>query len=573
MVLGLLLLGRLSASADDPFNNPPGVDIWCGKAYRPEDAAFDPGGWLNAPEPSRFLLLDLRVFPRMSVYTADDSEGSFILEARTSRTRGIPYCSGNIQRHDVFSVDPVELAFEVSDAETGRTLVTGLEAPALSISHEVSISIGDLMPRFAPYTINVKLILPDCDQIYTTSTKIFRLPRRDDGGGVTKIDQLYGGLMVQDYLSNSTEWKPLFPFSYYVSWGGWLEQDLTQVDAFKAAGYNIIHVVPGGGYPPVNWTTFEQFFDLCDELGLWVMYDLRHTYQNRTLLSDQISRFASRKSLLLWYTADEPDGHCDPLEAPKTALGRIRELDPWHPVSLCLNCANFHYEEYSAGADIILSDVYPVAVNTSYSEVYGTVCNTTYGCCGCDNCEGRLSDVSDRLDAFRRYQDWLGTAPPKSFWGVPQAFGDEMFWRRNPTPEEEVAMVALSVNHDAKGIVGWIYPTTDSIAAATRALARVVTSEEITAFLLGSSTQSLEVHSPPAAVDAAAWVRESKMLVSVVNSGRATQARVSIILPEMVVGIAASKWGDGSGWKAAGRELSRNGLGKYEVDIVVLDLA
>jgi hypothetical protein len=32
-----LLLGlerAISASAEPPFNNPPGVDIWCGKAYR-----------------------------------------------------------------------------------------------------------------------------------------------------------------------------------------------------------------------------------------------------------------------------------------------------------------------------------------------------------------------------------------------------------------------------------------------------------------------------------------------------------------------------------------------------------
>jgi hypothetical protein len=35
---GLGLVGSLSwgrgVRADSPFNNPPGVDIWCGKAYR-----------------------------------------------------------------------------------------------------------------------------------------------------------------------------------------------------------------------------------------------------------------------------------------------------------------------------------------------------------------------------------------------------------------------------------------------------------------------------------------------------------------------------------------------------------
>ena len=47
----------------------------------------------------------------------------------------------------------------------------------------------------------------------------------------------------------------------------------------------------------------------------------------------------------------------------------------------------------------------------------------TYGDCGCD---GRLEDVSERLDLFARYQHWTGGAP-KELQGVPQAFGEEAY--------------------------------------------------------------------------------------------------------------------------------------------------
>lgn len=68
-----------------------------------------------------------------------------------------------------------------------------------------------------------------------------------------------------------------------------------------------------------------------------------------------------RKSLLLWYTGDEPDGQVDPLNATKLTYDLVKSLDPYHPVSLCLNCLNYHFEEYTLGADIIMSDPYPIA--------------------------------------------------------------------------------------------------------------------------------------------------------------------------------------------------------------------
>ena len=82
------------------------------------------------------------------------------------------------------------------------------------------------------------------------------------------------------------------------------------------------------------------------------------------------------------------------------AYNVIKQRDPYHPVSLDLNCDNYHYSEYSAGADIIMTDPYPIGINATYSERWKTPCNTTYGDCGCDNCVGSVKDVavSEGLD-------------------------------------------------------------------------------------------------------------------------------------------------------------------------------
>ena len=64
------------------------------------------------------------------------------------------------------------------------------------------------------------------------------------------------------------------------------------------------------------------------------------------------------------------DGQTDPVGATKTAYDLINALDGYHPVSLVLNCQNFHFQEYTSGADIILADPYPIGNNLEYSEVY-----------------------------------------------------------------------------------------------------------------------------------------------------------------------------------------------------------
>lgn len=88
-----------------------------------------------------------------------------------------------------------------------------------------------------------------------------------------------------------------------------------------------------------------------------------------------------------------------------------------------LNCENYFFNEYAAGADILMQDTYTVGINATFSPVWHTACNTTYGDCGCDNCRGAWEDVSTRMDEFVDRLEWTGRGLETAVWAVPQAFG------------------------------------------------------------------------------------------------------------------------------------------------------
>ncbi len=115
------------------------------------------------------------------------------------------------------------LFIDVSVVESGLDLISGQNVTVNTTNNELGVSLSGLTARFEPYEIVITGASGDGAQSYTAITQLYYIPARTDGGSVTKIDNLYGGLLVQDYLSNSTVWTPLFPYTFYVSWDGWLE--------------------------------------------------------------------------------------------------------------------------------------------------------------------------------------------------------------------------------------------------------------------------------------------------------------------------------------------------------------
>ncbi|KAL8936361.1 MAG: hypothetical protein Q9211_004228, partial [Gyalolechia sp. 1 TL-2023] len=183
---------------------------------------------------------------------------------------------------------------------------------------------------------------------------------------MTRIDSLRDGLQIRSY---TPEWEPFFPYSFYLS-GPWLESSSGNMKKFKELGYNILHIVPGGEGIGYDLEQLDKWFDEAEQIGLWIMFDMRWTYKNFHHVKIQVERYRSRRNMLLWYTADEPDGHQDSPDAPGKSYSYIKSLDPYHPISLCLNCQNYFFQEYTAGTDIIMADVYPIGTNTEYSTKY-----------------------------------------------------------------------------------------------------------------------------------------------------------------------------------------------------------
>ena len=183
--------------------------------------------------------------------------------------------------------------------------------------------------------------------------------------------------------------------------------------------------------------------------GMYFMYDMRYVYQDTANVTSQVNSFKSWPNLLVWYTGDEPDGSSDPLNATSTAYDLIYNLDGYHPVSLVLNCQDYYFTSYAAGADIIMQDVYIIGANVNTSLMFNTPCTPTYGDCGCDNCSpipaglndaippanassislpensglGSFADVSDRVTSFLNRMQVVGWERTKTVWSVPQAFG------------------------------------------------------------------------------------------------------------------------------------------------------
>jgi len=184
-------------------------------------------------------------------------------------------------------------------------------------------------------------------------------------------------------------------------------------------------------------------------------------FANLTLVKPQIEEFRSRKSLLVWYTGDEPDGPPTPLNTTKDTRDLIHSVDPYHPVALVLNCADYHWTEFSSGADILLADPYPIALNGAFSKRWSTPITYDYGVSGCDGCMGSFYDITNRIDDWKNRARLSDKARDMPLWIVPQMFSDhgDEFWWRAPEGDEGAVQVVLAWNHGVTGHCAWYFST------------------------------------------------------------------------------------------------------------------
>lgn len=519
------------------------------------------------PEASSVPLLDAQVTPRHSIYVGSETSIQVIVDAALSYYHGSSYTgplSSSAQSNASDSLD-----FSISVA--GKTVLSG-SVGVNTTDNVFSFDASQVTPSTDAYSLTLTGSTTSGGN-YTASSELLYLPDKTTGS-VVKIDRLYRSIL---YRNNNTGniFKPYFPYGYYGSYSGYLNVTGNPTE-YADLGFNAVN-------PVVDFadTNLTSMFDEMDGLNLMVQYDMRNSYQNLTSVSEQIPLVKDHPSLLTYYTADEPDGWGYTFNSTTDAYDLLYSEDKYHPTALVLNCQNYYFKEYAAGADIIMEDAYPIGINATYSTKWNTPVNLTYGDCGCDNCVGsfNLLNVPARVDDFYKYASWIGgsgSVVRKPVWAVPQAFSGQSYWSRDPTAEETWAMDLLAFNHGAKGRLAWIYPPSVVLGNATSLLAKVVTVAPVVDYLTGANPVLLQDgRAGNGSLDVAYWSSPDVegVLVGVVNPVNTTvSTSVVISLPEglNVSGISSQPWGDVL-WTLDGSTLvSANGLAGLTTSYVVV---
>ncbi|KAK5712957.1 hypothetical protein LTR17_017797 [Elasticomyces elasticus] len=524
---------------------------------------------LKPPTPSPTPMLYVQIEPRYSIYDSSESTGEFLVDASLSYTHGTPYLNATPSDDGGNATIPFTvLEFDIRLEDSDELLVSDGVA-VNSSNNRLGFNFGDLRPRLTPYSVVLYGAPPSsyANQSYTATTELWYLPAKNNGSTV-KVDNLNGGLSVANNVTDYA-FMPILPFGFYTSCSGYLNYSLANVSAYKDMGFNAVNPVCAFADGDLGY-----LFDWMDETDLWYQYDMRGTFSNGlnvSQLTEQIPLVKDRSNLLSWYTADEPDGWQYALNQTRIAYDILKQQDPYHPTALVLNCDNYYFEEYSSGADYIMEDAYPIGIDPIYSRPWNTSCNETYGDCGCDDCIGDLRDVSNRLDDFFDYQLWLGQQE-KPLWAVLQAFSGEGYWSRDPTPEETWAMMVLSFNHGAKGIMSWTFPTSETLGEAHGAMAKVATTSPVSTFLIGVPKPTEFSVPGNELLDVAYWVLDKQVLVGIANLDYVAQNRTIVIdLPLAISSLASQPWGSVN-WAVGNGTLTAHGLAGLMTSFVVLDM-
>lgn len=540
--LGLFYLASFAtAQGQDETGNNPGWPRWCGKVYKPGYPSFEPGGETVAPpEIPGPPQLYMQFRPRYSLYLDNEAQGHFVVNAELSRYYGSPLDESK-------QTPDTAVTFTITLNSTGAELARG-SVPVNSTRNVIPFNLSGVPVNLAAQVAVLRATVAGQSGVYEATAELLHLPDKTKGS-VTRIDNLGGGLQFRNTASNH-KFRPLLPYGYYASYDGFLRlNDTAPVQRYADLGFTAMTplvVYPEGG----------DKLRYMERINLPFMYDLREGYRNLTYVDEKVRPAVDSEALYSYWTADEPDGWQHPFDAPGKARDVIRKLDPYHPVVVTLNCQDYYFGQYTDGADFIMEDVYPIIANATFSK-WGTVCNRTLGDCGCDNCAGGVRDVASRLDDLSRYERLLGRWPKAKFHNT-QSFSGEGYWPRDPTPAESWAMNALAFNHGATGIVAWLYPPSDTLAAAHGKLAKVVASAPVVDFIVGNSNGG--PHAVAVAglgadqIDVAYWTgADGKLLVSVVNPSDKQDrvGDVNIKLPRAAARIDGVPWGSKELWTLA----------------------
>jgi hypothetical protein len=227
-----------------------------------------------------------------------------------------------------------------------------------------------------------------------------------------------------DNLSRSliADGLPFVPFGFYTYYP--LKEGV--MDGEVVRGFNLFSPYHGGPHEGDKLAPILQYLDRCAAIGMRVNYHIMWPYGTE-MNDEQMAQFRAEveavrdhPALLSWYTADEPGAEYVPQLTRIYNL--LKELDPYHPVTIvfCQGCD--HALKFADAMDIMMADPYPIP-------------------------QGPPTNVSRTMDEFNEAFDFR-----IPMWVVPQAFGGNEWWQREPTAQEQRVMTYLSLIHGARAV-------------------------------------------------------------------------------------------------------------------------
>jgi hypothetical protein len=328
------------------------------------------------------------------------------------------------------------------------------------------------------------------DDKWVDSRKVL-ITLRPHHDNAVKVDLATGGLSVAGL--------PFFPFGFYA----YFPVQSTMLEEEIIKGFNLIS--PFQKIEKKSLKERKAYMDRCASLGMKVNYNLCSTaggggVENSRLtglsreeklerLQKEVEMFRDHPALLAWYIADEPDGQNIPPDSLKETYRLIKEIDPYHPVSIVFNSPR-KAADYQEVMDIAMTDPYPIP-------------------------QGKVTEVAAFTDILKK-AFWL----EKPVWVVPQAFGGNEWWQREPDPREIRAMTYLAIIHGATGIQYFIrsgpnsFPKSSAMWAECGAMALEIA--ELTPDI-NSPHPAPEMNSDNPHIHAKAWNRAGLVTIAVVN--------------------------------------------------------
>ena len=362
---------------------------------------------------------------------------------------------------------------------SGQTYSTRVEQPGGMVGLEVPIAdLGEGTHHFQ-YAIQTD------KGTVEGSAELKKLPYKFNA---VQVDRKTGGVIARG--------MPLIPYGFYCY--SPVQPMIQEEEVVR--GFNLIS--PYQSIPGSDRKMRKVYMDRAAELGMKVNYNLlsvatagtgynrnQNPEERRQMFIEEIKAFKDHPALLSWYLADEPDGRNTPVEVLRELYQLIKSIDPYHPVSIVF----MHYgseRKYIDCYDISMGDLYPVP---------------TKPVAGVAKFQKSMSDAL-QLE--------------KGIWLVPQSFGGNEWWTREPTAGEIRASVYMGLLNGSRGFQFFIrhgqngFPKSTTAWGEAAAVALEVA--EMTPYVL-SGQPAPKVAASDSMVEARAWTRGKNMMIAAVN--------------------------------------------------------